>query len=602
MDGNRSAGLRPGDVLKGKYEIQRLIGAGGMSRVFLAVDLQLLNKLWAVKEVDRRAKDPAGRPIEQSLAHEAAMLSRLSHPGIVGIADVAYTPDFIYVVMDYVEGQPLDQLVQREGPQPEADVRDWMLQVCSALSYLHGQNPPVVYRDMKPANIILRPDGYVKLVDLGVAREYKQAQAQDTVAFGTQGYAAPEQYGLDQSDARVDVYGLGATMWHLLTGEAPPMEFPLRSVRDANPRVSEGFADVIIPRCTCVDRDERYQSADELAADLEIYHELTKTFRAQQMRRVLAVVVPLLAAVLLVVLGFACLWVRAALIEGDYRAVSEEARALLEYQPEQARQRFLRAIELEGANEDAYWGLLEAYAVDAVLTEDEKQEFDALFVQHQPELVKRPGFGSLALHAGQINWLFYAYGDRDVNDADSADRASGVSGDDQALRLRAAHYYFQQASSFSESDAGNEWASSLEARYARMFLALADFSKHSTVYDRMVGADELAEGGAEADSYQAQWTALCELCELAQAFDTDSTMAVHAFDLALGRIEGLADRFIQASIPLAEIESRVRGIEKGLSQLDGRIKQVQRGTLAHAMARVPVVKRRLATLSQVKEG
>ena len=200
---------RVGDVIKGRYKILSVIGKGGMSRVYLAADLQLTNKQWAVKEVDRNATDPTGRPIEQSLASEAELLSKLDHPNIVDIVDIEKTEDFIYVIMDHVEGTSLADVVRREGPQSEEDVQKWMLQVCDALGYLHRQDPPIVYRDMKPSNIMLHPDGYIKLIDLGVAREYKDEARKDTIAFGTTGYAAPEQYGIFQSDERADIFSLG---------------------------------------------------------------------------------------------------------------------------------------------------------------------------------------------------------------------------------------------------------------------------------------------------------------------------------------------------------------------------------------------------------
>lgn len=134
---------------------------------------------------------------------------------------------------------------------------------------------------MKPNNIMLHPDGYIKLIDLGVAREYvDDVNKTDTVAFGTEGYAAPEQYGTKtQTDARTDIYELGATMWHLLSGGAPPMEFPLPDVRTVNPNVSEGFAN-IINKCCKLDRVERYQTCEELAVDLEA----TKSLRPSSAR------------------------------------------------------------------------------------------------------------------------------------------------------------------------------------------------------------------------------------------------------------------------------------------------------------------------------
>ena len=229
---------RVGDVIKGRYKILSVIGKGGMSRVYLAADLQLTNKQWAVKEVDRNATDPTGRPIEQSLASEAELLSKLDHPNIVDIVDIEKTEDFIYVIMDHVEGTSLADVVRREGPQSEEDVQKWMLQVCDALGYLHRQDPPIVYRDMKPSNIMLHPDGYIKLIDLGVAREYKDEARKDTIAFGTTGYAAPEQYlaaptGAVGQPAAPTVSPTAATVMAAPTEYAAPA--PLSSAPSAAP-------------------------------------------------------------------------------------------------------------------------------------------------------------------------------------------------------------------------------------------------------------------------------------------------------------------------------------------------------------------------------
>lgn len=430
---SRASGLQQGDVLKGKYEVLTLIGKGGMSRVFLARDLELPNKQWAIKEVDRHAKDLAGRPIEQSLTSEAELLSRLQHPGIVGIADIQKTDDFIYVIMDHVEGESLANVVRREGPQREEDVQRWALQICAALSYLHRQDPPIVYRDMKPNNIMLHPDGYVKLIDLGVAREYKDDHKKDTVAFGTTGYAAPEQYGKAQTDGRTDIYGLGVTLWHLLAGCPPPVEFPLPNVRESNPKVGEGFADVIIPRCTELMRESRYQTCEELAADLEAYHELTQEYRAAQRRKVAAFVITLAAAVLLAIGGISALAVRESLISETYQHHMDVANALVQTDPEAAQSEYLAAIAQRPAALDAYEGLIGSYKVDNRFTVAEKQQLDAVYDQNLSDLQTSPCFSKLSYEMGRLYWYFYDYGQ------------TGDYDENQATRIKASSEHFANA-------------------------------------------------------------------------------------------------------------------------------------------------------------
>ena len=126
------------------------------------------------------------------------------------------------IVMDYIEGRHLESVIREYGAQDQADVIEWAKQLCDVLSYLHSRKPPIIYRDMKPSNVMLRPDGKVMLIDFGTAREFKESSVADTTCLGTQGYAAPEQYGgHGQTDARTDIYCLGATLYHLLTGHNP---------------------------------------------------------------------------------------------------------------------------------------------------------------------------------------------------------------------------------------------------------------------------------------------------------------------------------------------------------------------------------------------
>ena len=217
-----------GAIIDGKYEILKQIGMGGMSTVYLAMD-QHLNKQWAVKEIRLRADDRESRVIIQSLIAEANLMKKLDHPALPRIVDIIDSRDTIYVIMDYIEGEPLSRILEREGPQPEEDVLEWARQLCDVLSYLHTRKPPVIYRDMKPGNIMIRPDGNIRLIDFGIAREYKEGKTSDTVALGTKGYAAPEQFGgQGQTDARTDIYSLGVTLYQALTGQTPsepPMNF-----------------------------------------------------------------------------------------------------------------------------------------------------------------------------------------------------------------------------------------------------------------------------------------------------------------------------------------------------------------------------------------
>ncbi|WML54919.1 serine/threonine-protein kinase [Neobacillus sp. PS3-12] len=183
-----------GSVIEGKYEILKLIGQGGMSKVYLAMDKRL-NKQWAVKEIEKRGRDQHKDVIIQSAIAEANLIKKLDHPALPRIVDIIDNGQVIYVIMDYIEGEPLSKIIDEYGAQHQDLVIDWAKQLCDVLDYLHTRAPSIIYRDMKPANVMLRPDGNVKLIDFGIAREYKEQNLADTVSLGTKGYAAPEQFG-----------------------------------------------------------------------------------------------------------------------------------------------------------------------------------------------------------------------------------------------------------------------------------------------------------------------------------------------------------------------------------------------------------------------
>lgn len=246
-----------GTVIDGKYELLKLIGKGGMSRVYLAMDRRL-NKQWAVKEITKSGRAKNNEIMVQSLIAEANLMKKLDHPTLPRIVDIIDTGNTIYVIMDYIEGEPLSEELERNGAQPQELVIYWAKQLCEALDYLHTRTPPIIYRDMKPANVMLRPDGTVKLIDFGIAREYKEDKTADTVSLGTKGYAAPEQFGgKGQTDVRTDVYCLGVTLYHLVTGKNPcEPPYEIYPIRNWNPELSGGLEN-IIKKCTQLNPDDK---------------------------------------------------------------------------------------------------------------------------------------------------------------------------------------------------------------------------------------------------------------------------------------------------------------------------------------------------------
>ena len=268
-----------GDVIDGKYEILRELGRGGMSIVYLAMDKRL-NKQWAIKEFRKDKDDENRRVALESLLKEANIMKKLDHPTLPRIVDIIDQDSTIYIVMDYIEGESLNRVLDAYGAQPQDAVIEWAKQLSEVLDYLHTRKPPVIYRDMKPANIMLKPDGTIRLIDFGIAREYKEGSTGDTEIIGTRGYAAPEQFGeKGQTDARTDIYSLGVTLYHLVTGKNPAEPpYEIYPIRHWNPNLSSGL-EWLIQKCTQLNPNDRFQSCAEVIYVLNNLDKFVSTYK-----------------------------------------------------------------------------------------------------------------------------------------------------------------------------------------------------------------------------------------------------------------------------------------------------------------------------------
>ena len=297
---------RLGEIIDGKYEVLREVGRGGMSVVYLAMDKRL-NKQWAIKEF-RKDKDDASKQVAlKALLDEANLMKKLDHPTLPRIVDIIDDNQNVYVVMDYIEGESLNKVLDAYGAQPQEAVIEWAKQLSDVLDYLHTQNPPVIYRDMKPANIMLKPDGTVRLIDFGIAREYKEGKDGDTEAIGTRGYAAPEQFGgKGQTDARTDIYSLGVTLYHLVTGKNPAEPpYEIYPIRHWDPTLSSGF-EWLIQKCTQLNPNDRYQSCAEVTYVLENLPKFEGEYKRKQKSRINLFMTTAIAAVVLAAASVGC--------------------------------------------------------------------------------------------------------------------------------------------------------------------------------------------------------------------------------------------------------------------------------------------------------
>jgi serine/threonine-protein kinase len=342
----------------GKYKILNEISRGGMSTVYMGVN-ERVNKLWAIKVARRNGFHDNNMAIT-SLAADKKTLMGLRHPNLPSIVDVYENESSMMLVMDYIEGNPLSKTLEEYGAQPQEDVIRWAKQLCGVLGYLHGRN--IIYRDMKPSNIILRPDGDITLIDFGAAREFKEKNLADTRCLGTIGYAAPEQFGgCGQTDARTDIYCLGATLHHLITGIDPCKEtsFTKAPIREINPALSGGL-ERIIEKCLRDDKLERYRSCEELLYALERYDEFDDMYRKKQKKRFAAFIASAALAAVFASVSAASYAAAESRLSADYGLKVAAASDAQKTQEERA-ELYLEAISLNAADTAAYLNMLEMF-------------------------------------------------------------------------------------------------------------------------------------------------------------------------------------------------------------------------------------------------
>jgi serine/threonine protein kinase len=262
-----------GQILDTKYEIVDILGRGGMGTVYLCKNNRLGN-LWAVKEVNGEWKDKIDFLAEPNL------LKNLNHEGIVRIIDIFHENGNVYIVEDYIAGNTLKEYVDINGPLSSVETLEISLQLCSILDYLHSFNPPIIYRDLKPSNVMIKPDNKVVLIDFGIARIYKEGQEGDTLILGSKGYIAPEQLVNVQSNAQTDIYSLGATMFFMLTGRS--INMPTELMFDENyPEAADKHLITVIKKASAIDTVIRHKTIKEMVIDLndiaaEVNYEKTR--------------------------------------------------------------------------------------------------------------------------------------------------------------------------------------------------------------------------------------------------------------------------------------------------------------------------------------
>lgn len=343
-------------LFNGRYKVIKPIGKGGMSTVYLAQNVSL-GTMWAIKVIEKKSRSGF------DLLAEPNILKKLNHPALPRIIDIEEDSKYLYIVEDYIEGVSLDKQLKRYGKFKEETVIEWVKQLCDVLLYLHNQTPnPIIYRDMKPSNIIANSNNKIKLIDFGIAREFKKQSTDDTAYIGTKGYAAPEQYGIGQSDARTDIYSLGITMYHLLTGISPnEPPYEIKKLRSIDMRLSEGI-EYIVDKCTQSNPSNRYQSVDMLIKDLDNIHTFNSEYRKKKNISIIkniAKVSIVLFFLLIILLGVKIIF--SEKYEKYTILIDQGYESLNKYEFDSANSYFEEAIKLNKNEIDSYLGKAQIY-------------------------------------------------------------------------------------------------------------------------------------------------------------------------------------------------------------------------------------------------
>lgn len=521
-------------VIDDKYEILKMIGQGGMSKVYLAMDRRL-NKQWAIKEVTKNDRDRNNVHVVQSAMAEANMLKRLDHPSLPRIVDIIEDSQKIYVVMDYVEGESLDKVLNLYGAQSQEQVIDWAKQLCGVLNYLHSSNPPIIYRDMKPANVVLQPSGNIKLLDFGIAREYKDQKIEDTVSLGTKGYAAPEQFGgKGQTDVRTDIYCLGVTLYHLVTGRNPcEPPYELYPIRQWNPNLSGGF-ERIIQKCTQLNPVDRYQSCAELIYALERYETFDDAYRDRQKKKIFVQSFLTAFAILFIGAGFFSLGLRAHTNNLDYDNLLQLAEKTTS--EAEIERLYISAIEIKPSAADAFRGLVGAYKADAVFSVQEEENLTKVLRANLSGLRESSDYADLAFEIGKLYWYYYDYGKSDATD-------------NQITRMKSSIQWFEDALRFDSNNSD----------YRQMASIYRDIGMFNR--DIVINVQEASDSG----KYAPYFNNMVQLLEMIKSDpDENEIVLLEVYKLAIYSIENYARKFKADGITQTSIQEAFENAKQGL--------------------------------------
>lgn len=528
--------LEIGALVDEKYKILDELGHGGMCTVYLAIN-EKANKLWAIKEV-RKSYDKNFEILKQSLIAETDLLKKLTHPNLPSIVDIINSDENFLIVMDYIEGITLEKLLSEEGVQPQEKVVGWALQLCDVLNYLHTLPVPIIYRDMKPSNIMLKSNGNVVLIDFGTAREFKDTKESDTTCLGTRGYAAPEQFGgMGQSDARTDIYSLGATMYQLVTGHNPSQPpYEMYPITYWNSGLSTGL-ERIIQKCIYKNPADRYQSVNELRDELEHYHDLEIQVQKIYRKRVAVFAVTTLLAVGAAALGAGFMVSADKTKSSEYEDILNIAN--ITGNPYEACKLYMDAVAVDSSRAEAYHMFYKKVIEDGIFDDNEEELFVNLSIGTRKYLQNfqnknEAEYADFCYEIGNAYWYYYIHGEN--------------------RQSRAVSWYQTAMDYYGDNNIKAE-----EYRRCNLYVKIGSFHKYITS-SRIEGTD--------AGMYGDYWRSLEELKSVNDMEPDRDVITLRIYTEIVSRVIEYTEYFKDDGITRGQIDDMLKSIEAGMNEMD----------------------------------
>ena len=524
--------LRKGDILGGRYRIDDLIGRGGMSNVWKARDLDL-NIDWAVKEIDKHTRAFKELSEDGENLPEFNTMAKLSHNAFPRITDMIHEPGALYIVMDYIQGETLYDILDYFGTPPVDDVVSWMIDLCDALDYLHHLDPPIVHGDIKPTNIMFdKAANAIRVIDMAAAIEVGKS---DIKAFGTKGYAAPEQYQ-KKLDERSDVYMVGMTLYQLLTGENPVKKgFVKKTLSEISPGISTGL-EKIVNKATEEDPEKRYQTVQDLADALASYKKLDDEYIEGLKGKIRGFRNALIACGAFFLIG-------ASLLIGGIISDNRNYDQLLNSETSDLQTRISEleaAIDIKPKESAPYIELIKTYAGDGVFTEKEVASVSSVYTEHKDSLKRdSKAFSEVSYEIGEALLKYY------TGETDSSTRA----------KLLVALPYFENVSSEGFNKYTLAKSYSFMGRYYKDYV-IADttlISKDASIEDYLNLLKESEGILDELSSYQG---------------DTSGKIRLITCDIVLSLLDNQRNGMVNAGIEKDEVLPLIEKIEDMATNID----------------------------------